>query len=166
MKRLFIGSYATIENYGGITSKLAPYFKGKWNKESNLHLTFRFLGNKSKKDMFSIIGKLRGIEYPRDHLISFDHFGLFGQKVLYLTDSSPILYQTKERIDSALEIVETNSQPYVPHITLMRIKEPVGNGYQECIESLDINCKLRLSVCLIESRLYSDGSRYTIIERF
>lgn len=153
--RLFIATPITLPIYGAIKNDLEKYIKGKWVEGWNLHLTHKFIGedepNKYKTKL--------NIENEK---LKINGIGMFGDKVLYL----------KADIDDSInkEINEKfnlkNDKPFVPHITLCRIKE-LKDGYKEALKKWqNINFEVPMEVYLYKSTLTKKGPVYEKIYKY
>lgn len=153
--RLFIATPITLPIYGAIKQDLSKYIKGKWVEGWNLHLTHKFIGE-DEPDKYEIKLKIP------DKKIKINGIGMFGDKILYL----------KADIDDSInrEINEkfnlNNDKPFVPHITLCRIKE-LKDGYKDAIKKWEkINFEVPIEVYLYKSTLTKKGPIYEKIYKY
>ncbi len=153
--RLFIATPITLPIYGAIKQDLSKYIKGKWVEGWNLHLTHKFIGE-DEPDKYEIKLKIP------DKKIKINGIGMFGDKILYL----------KADIDDSInrEINEkfnlNNDKPFVPHITLCRIKE-LKDGYKDAIKKWEkINFEVPIEVYLYKSTLTKKGPIYEKIYQY
>jgi len=120
--RLFIATPVTLPVYGVLKQDLSKFIKGKWVEGWNLHLTHKFIGE-DESDKYKIKLKME------NEKLKINGIGIFGNKILYL----------KAKVDDSInkQINEKfnlkNDKPFVPHITLCRIKE-LKNGYQQALK--------------------------------
>ena len=153
--RLFIATPITLPIYGAIKNDLEKYIKGKWVEGWNLHLTHKFIG---EDEPVKYKTKLK-IENKK---LKINAIGMFGDKILYL----------KADIDDSInkEINEKfslkNDKPFVPHITICRIKE-LKDGYKNALNKWkNINFKIPLEVYLYKSTLTKKGPVYEKIYKY
>ena len=153
--RLFIATPVTLPVYKAIKDNLSKYIKGKWVEGYNLHLTHKFIGE-DEPDKYETF-----LNIP-NKTIKVSGIGMFGNKILYL----------KADIDDVInkEINEKfnlkNDKPFVPHITLCRIKE-LKDGYKEAIKKWEnINFEIPLKVYLYKSTLTKKGPIYEKIYKY
>ena len=163
--RLFIGSFAKLKNYQKIKEDFS-FLEGKWVEARNIHLTLLFLGE--VKVPQSITFRLRTLCYEKIE-IPIKGLGFFGSppRVLYAKVADEGLTQLHERICKILDF-EPN-QPFLPHITLCRIKRI--NNFDRFIkkvreyENKELG-SLKVDVALIKSELTKKGPIYTPIATF
>lgn len=118
--RLFIGCFVRIRGYDALKAAYASSLAGRWTPEANLHITFRFLGE--VEDVSSVVSALDGLEFPRGKPIECRELGMFGRKVLYASCNDPELNRVADAIDRRLGGSEERGEPFIPHVTLMRIR--------------------------------------------
>ena len=160
--RLFIGSFAKLNNYQKIKEDFS-FLEGKWVEPRNIHLTLLFLGEVQVPQ--SVIFRLRSLRYEKTD-IPIQGLGFFGSppRLLYARVADDGLAQLHERICKTLDF-EPN-QPFLPHITLCRIKRLKNRDrFIKKIRDYDESKlgKLRLEVTLIKSELTKRGPIYTPI---
>ncbi|GAB6045820.1 RNA 2',3'-cyclic phosphodiesterase [Caminibacter profundus] len=153
--RLFIATPVTFPIYERVKRDLSRFIDGKWVEGWNLHLTHKFIGE-DEPDKYKI--KLK-IENGK---LKINGIGMFGDKILYL----------KADIDDSInrQINEKfgfkNEKPFIPHITLCRIKK-LKNGYKEALKKWEnINFELPFDVYLYKSTLTKKGPIYEKIHKF
>jgi len=164
MARYFIGTFATIENYKSLKYEFGNTFKGKWVKEKDLHIALKFLGEVKNPDL--VIEKLKKINYPKKQIIVFKRLKLFKKKILSLRSSNKTLYKLQNKIEESLQGDFQKEKNFKPHITIMRVKRIKDIEYKEKFKTLDTSAKIKLKMCLIESKLDKDGVRYKIVREF
>jgi len=154
--RLFIATPVTIPIYGAMKQDLSKFIKGKWVEGWNLHLTHKFIGE-DEPDKY----KVAKLEVPSSKL-KINGIGMFGNKILYLkanVDDS-INKQINEKFNLK------NDKPFVPHITLCRIKE-LKDGYKDALKKWEnINFEMPLEVYLYKSTLTKKGPIYEKIYKY
>ncbi len=154
--RLFIATPVTLPIYGAIKNDLSQYIKGKWVEGWNLHLTHKFIGE-DEPDKY----KDTELNVPKSKL-KINGIGMFGDKILYLkvdADDS-INKQINEKFNLK------NDKPFVPHITLCRIKE-LKDGYKDALKKWEnISFEVDLEVYLYKSTLTKRGPIYEKIYKY
>ena len=120
--RLFIATPVTLPIYGAIKQDLEKYIKGKWIKGWNLHLTHKFIG---EDEPVKYKTKLK-IENKK---LKINAIGMFGDKILYL--KADIDDNINRKINEKFNL--KNDKPFVPHITICRIKE-LKDGYKNALK--------------------------------
>ncbi|MBI4405486.1 MAG: RNA 2',3'-cyclic phosphodiesterase [Deltaproteobacteria bacterium] len=147
----------------------------RWTREHNLHLTMHFIGSAEQSQIDSLQRRLPDIRMHVRHEQTLDHIrmlpgttwarvGALGGQVanvqlLAVWNHLALLLQNLN--------IEVEKRPFYPHMTLLRFRKPVRFEKTE-LEMLTLQC-LQFSVesvCLYESILGREGSRYEIIEDF
>ena len=153
--RLFIATPVTLPVYGVLKQDLSKFIKGKWVEGWNLHLTHKFIGE-DESDKYKIKLKME------NEKLKINGIGIFGNKILYL----------KAKVDDSInkQINEKfnlkNDKPFVPHITLCRIKE-LKNGYQQALKKWEnISFEVPFEVYLYKSTLTKKGPVYEKIYKY
>ncbi len=153
--RLFIATPVTLPIYGAIKNDLSKYIDGKWVEGWNLHLTHKFIGE-DEPDKYKV-----KLKVPSSKL-KVNGIEMFGNKILYL----------KADIDDSInkEINEKfnlkNDKPFVPHITLCRIKN-LKEGYKDALKKWEnINFEVPNEVYLYKSTLTKKGPVYEKIYKY
>ncbi len=153
--RLFIATPVTLPIYGTIKNDLSKYIEGKWVEGWNLHLTHKFIGE-DEPDKYKTQLKVKSKK------LKVNGIGMFGDKILYL----------KTDIDDSInkEINEKfnlkNDKPFIPHITLCRIKE-LKDDYKDAIKKWEnINFEIPNEVYLYKSTLTKKGPIYEKIYKY
>ncbi|MEE2918552.1 MAG: RNA 2',3'-cyclic phosphodiesterase [Candidatus Neomarinimicrobiota bacterium] len=159
--------YSILENSGG---------KIQWVKNSNLHLTLKFLGptpETSINKIRNVIGKIVTNNAPFNLLIN--DTGCFPTpkrpRILYMGVAGGLdpLLRLVHNIEEALDSMgfPKELQDYYPHITLARIKYP-----QEETPNIDLFMKSSYDaidfpidrVQFFSSELLSSGAIHTILD--
>jgi len=153
--RLFIATPITFPLYGALKQDLRKFIKGKWVEGWNLHLTHKFIGE-DEPEKYKI--KLE----VKNKKLKVNGIGMFGDKILYLKASvdDSINRQINEKFNLK------NDKPFVPHITLCRIKE-LKSGYKEVLKKWEnINFEVPFEVYLYKSTLTKKGPIYEKIYKY
>ena len=153
--RLFIATPVKLTIYSAIKNDFSKYINGKWVEGWSLHLTHKFIGE-DEPDKYKNSIKIDNKKFK------INGIGMFGNKILYL----------KADIDDSInkEINEKfnlkNDKPFVPHITLCRIKE-LKEGYKDALKKWEnINFEVPNEVYLYKSTLTKKGSVYEKIYKY
>ena len=154
--RLFIATPITLPIYGAIKQDLGKFIEGKWVEGWNLHLTHKFIGEDEPEKYKAI-----KLEVPSSKL-KVNGIEMFGNKILYL--KAKVDDSINQQINEKFNL--KNDKPFVPHITLCRIKE-LKNGYQQALKKWkDINFELPFEVYLYKSTLTKKGPVYEKIYKY
>ncbi len=154
--RLFIATPVTLPIYGVIKNDLSKYIKGKWVEGWNLHLTHKFIGEDEPEKYETL-----KLEVPSSKL-KVNGIGMFGNKILYL--KADIDDSINKQINEKFNL--KNDKPFVPHITLCRIKD-LKDGYKEALKKWEnINFEVPVEVYLYKSTLTKKGPVYEKIHKY
>jgi len=147
----------------------------RWVPTDQLHLTLAFLGDVEMEKMNHLMGKLTAIHIPVFDLRIGD-VGCFPNRkrprVVWIgIRPEPLLMSLAEQVRNATLLcgIPLEERPFSPHITLARIKQPVGNY---CDAFLDRTLKLEPTLIsvrefiLFESRLSSRGALHIPLRCF
>lgn len=170
-KRIFIGSFVEIENlkshYTKIKKDLSGVLYGSWVKPENFHITYKFIGNVEEEKISEIktaLNSLLNQKYEIDLVVK--GLGIFSDRILYFK------VMENQKLKEINKLVENNLskigfkkeiKPFIPHITLVRIKELKQNQIYEKIKKYEENIFLKqkfLTVDIIESILNPKGAIY------
>jgi 2'-5' RNA ligase len=149
----------------------------KWVEPRGMHLTLRFLGEVEDHELPSIIEAVDRIcrRVPAFSM-RIHGTGVFPNpkrpRVYWAgVDAPKSLITMQQEIEDAMQDLdfEPESQAFKPHLTLARIKEPIGKDRMtEALLSFRLDCDpITVSeVLLMRSHLSADGARYEAIHRF
>lgn len=174
-KRVFIGSFVDYErlkkSYTTIKKDLSGIVSGSWVKPENFHITYKFLGNTNAEKISSIIEIL--IKEFKEEIqtdITVEGLGVFpnleNPKVLfYKVLENKILKEIYDLIEDRLSILgyKREIKPFIPHITILRIKEVKQSQFIEKLKKYEKTVFLNqktITVDLIESILNPKGAVY------
>jgi RNA 2',3'-cyclic 3'-phosphodiesterase len=156
---------------------LMPDARASWSRESNLHLTLKFLGETAPQ----LVGKFdsaiaRTVSVTPTFQILVNGSGVFPRprdpRVLWVgvADPSGLLAKLHAQLEaeSEQEGFVREARPFHPHLTLARIRGQQGarelarahQDLQFVAEEINVS-----EVVLIRSELSSAGSRYTTISK-
>jgi 2'-5' RNA ligase len=136
--RLFTGISITphvLDELDKALGKLHPPARIRWSPPENLHVTLKFIGEWPEARLAELECALRSVPVPEPLRIKLTHFGFFPnpdrpKTFLLGVDGGPALPSLKRHIDEALVPLgcAPEERPYVPHLTLGRIKDDNGPG--------------------------------------
>jgi len=172
--RLFVG----IDPPDSIKQRLLAAMGGisgaRWQREDQLHLTLRFIGEVDRHRAADVAAALSGVHHPEVTmaLSGTDVFGKQGRPDslwVGVTPEEPVKV-LHNKVDQCLARVglDPEKRQFKPHITIARLGSRVGslNGFLEASGGLSSPpCTMR-DFCLYESRLTHEGANYTILERY
>ncbi len=160
--RLFIASPIVFYDYASFQKDFSKVVEGKWVEETNLHLTWIFLGEQpSAAPWRERLRQLNPLSCPA----SLKGVGNFGHppRIFYAKSKAKVLYR------KAAEIRRMGFELYrfTPHVTLCRIKRITNwRGYKELLEIYreKIIGEIKTEIALYESDLCPNGAIYKRIE--
>jgi len=176
IKRLFIGVKITDELIADIANtkaKLEDKLAGKWVSPENVHLTLKFLGDRSSDEIDNIIQMIR------ESVIDINAFrlkttiiGCFPKssraRVLWLgLEDDERLIGIKNKIEArSLALgLEEDKREYHPHLTFARFKINKRVDIDNINREISIIRELPVErVTLFESKLSRDGAKYNSLE--
>lgn len=174
MHRLFIG----IEPPPAIKTQLQGLMCGvsgaRWQSAAQLHLTLRFVGEVDRHQANAIAEALADLYHPAFALSlagvgTFERNGKVHTLWAGVTPFEPV-HVLHKKVDQLLvrKGVLPETRAFQPHITLARLSGRVGtlSHFLDANERLLSAPFLVEAVCLYESRLTSEGSVYTVVERY
>ena len=145
-------------------------FDGNLTKKENLHLTIKFLGSLTNKEVEKIKEKLRKINFNK-FFCKVGKVGFFykGNKmrIIWVDLLSNKLNELQKKIGKV--ILARGNKKFSSHITIVRVKsvrnkqslvEKVGE-----IDFKNLNFKVKEFV-LMKSELTKQGMRYRILDKF
>lgn len=170
-KRIFIGSFVEIESlkshYTKIKKDLSGVLYGSWIKPENFHITYKFIGNVEEDKISQIKDALNNLliqKYEIDLVVK--GLGVFSDRVLYFkVMESQKLKEINRSIEDSLYKIgfKKEVKPFIPHITIVRIKDLKQNQLYEKIKKYEEDIFLKqkfLTVDIIESILNPKGAIY------
>ena len=157
--------------------KRFPNVSASWNRDAKFHVTLKFLGEipQARVESFSGAAALAAERLPQFNVL-VDAAGAFPRhappKVLWIgiSDIAMNLRELYERLEDecAKEGFAREQRPFHPHLTLARLRKPVGAralalAHQEMgFASVEISVS---ELLVIRSELSSEGSKYSVISR-
>lgn len=176
-KRIFIGSFITTDiskHLLCLKKDIGGLINGRWTKEKNLHITFKFIGEIPVERLAVIKESLEGIiEKDISVNLVLKGIGVFPNirepKILYIkVQHSEVLNDIRKDIEEKLYRIgfKKEIKPFIPHITINRIKEAKPSQLLEKIEKFEnhiFGYQNKISVNVIESILNHTGADYIAI---
>ncbi len=132
MLRLFVGIELPPELKLKVSTLCAGVPEARWVDPGNLHLTLRFIGEVDEGLASDIDAALMRIEAPR-FAVALAGIGQFGTRSLWVgVEKNPALHHLQTKVESALQRLglAPETRRYAPHVTLARLKPPVGQKLQ------------------------------------
>jgi RNA 2',3'-cyclic 3'-phosphodiesterase len=157
--------------------KLVPDAQASWSRETNLHLTIKFIGNVDVDRVAKVSDACsRAVETLQPFPISISQTGSFPKsgspRVLWIgiQDLTGGLSELHARLERECEVegFPKEDRAFHPHLTIARIRNPAGarelaeTHKQLQFEPLEI---VVADLVVIRSELSSKGSRYTTLSR-
>jgi 2'-5' RNA ligase len=154
-----------------------PEVRASWNREENLHLTLKFLGDipvKKVEELSRATGRAARSVSPFE--LSISGSGVFPTKaqprVLWIgiEDQSGSLTRLHRALEDecAASGFERDSRPFHPHLTIARLRERGGAHQLATLHKASPIADQLITVSelsVVRSELRPEGSRHTIVER-
>lgn len=160
-----------------------------WVRPESLHVTLKFVGEKSTEIVSQIKQKLASVPFAPIEM-AFRGYGFFptpkSPRVFWIgLEAGPPLQQLASSIDEAMAVlgIPKEDHPFSPHLTLARRRGGSGSprsqkgdaphrGFQRLQEKLtamptpEFGTMTAREFFLYESQLSRSGARYTKLHRF
>ena len=174
MHRLFVAIRPPRALRERLMSLMGGVAHARWQRDDQLHLTLRFIGEVDRHRAEDIVAALGTVHHPAFGL-ALDGIGQFDRKGR--TDTLWVGVSPQEparllhnKIDQALVRVglEPETRAYLPHITIARFGRAAGpvDGLVSASGGVSSEPFAMTEFCLYESDTSHDGSVYTIVERY
>ncbi len=147
----------------------------RWQSQGQLHITLKFLGETDRDQLPELIRGLKSIRHSAFQM-TISGFGTFPgkgrPKILWIGIARPEpLKDLQQKIEQqCIEIgFEAEDRPFIPHITLARIK---GTPRRDVMSFINQHKKVRIpgvpvnEFVLYESKLDPDGAVHEKVEEF
>ncbi len=169
--RVFIGFFLPEEVKDKIVEiqKKLPFFKGKKTERKNLHLTLKFLGELSDKEIELVKEKLEEIKFKKK-ICFIDSIGFFSKdfiKIIWIHLSN--CEDLQKKIDESLKNFFEPEKRFMSHLTIARVKSVQNKSIfinklnEICFEKISFEIE---EFYLIKSDLKKEGPRYSILKEF
>jgi 2'-5' RNA ligase len=174
MHRLFVAIRPPPAIRSILLATMGGISKARWQRDDQLHLTLRFIGEVDHHRADDIHAALGAIHHPRFE-IALHGIGVFDRRGrpdavwagVAPHDSLRLLHKKIDQASVRIGIAP-EQRAYLPHITLARLKRdsgPVG-GLLEQAGGLASAMFAVDHFALFESDLSPDGAVYSLIERY
>jgi 2'-5' RNA ligase len=175
MKRIFIGSFIDSKglkkHYTEIKKDFSGVLTGSWVKPENFHITYKFLGNVEDNKIEDIKNNLSEcINKEIETQIVVKGLGVFPNldqpKVLYFkVEENPVLAGINKYVENQMANLgfKREIKRFLPHITIVRIKEVKQQSFLEKIKKYEDKVFFKqkiITVDIIESMLNPKGAVY------
>lgn len=141
-------------------------FTGKFIEEKNLHLTLKFLGERSDETLNEVKKRLGTISFDKFE-VKIDKLGVFSENFIRIVWVGLIgweLFNLQKEIDNNLSDLFEKEERFMAHVTIARPKF-VRNKRQLIEEINKINVKNKQfvadTICLKESELERNSAVYS-----
>ncbi len=178
--RLFIGCFlqseALLAAYEDVFQTCAPLCRAKWVEPQNLHFTLFFLGDVPQSRVPGMLQHLAPLFHVYRSPLLVTGIGVFphwhAPRVLFFRLENPdqqlqVVYKQFREVLSSLKLAPEERHPFVPHLTLARLKalpspalfrerlSPYANKLFAQFESFQ--------PVLVRSTLTRDGPVYSVL---
>jgi 2'-5' RNA ligase len=157
--------------------ELVPAAHASWNRESNIHLTLKFIGETAMERVSNFDNAIaRAVMGLQPFPIVVTGAGVFPRprdpRVLWIGVSDPTgsLMELQSRVEHECEQegFEREARKFHPHLTLARLRNQQGaRGLAQAHLELNFAPEqvLVTELLLLRSQLSSEGSKYTTLAR-
>ncbi|WP_156679168.1 RNA 2',3'-cyclic phosphodiesterase [Sphingomonas profundi] len=171
MHRLFVALRPPAAMRARLLSLMGGMASARWQRDDQLHLTLRFVGEVDRHCGEDIAAALGAVHFPR-FALSLDGFGQFERKGridslwVGVTPHEEVA-RLQAKVTQALSRVgiAPEGRAFLPHITIARFSRAAGATAAPpravASETYDMT-----EFCLYESVLAQDGAAYMIVERY
>lgn len=173
MHRLFVALRPPRAMREALLGLMGGVANARWQTDSQLHLTLRFIGEVAPRTADDIADALATVRHPRlrfalDRIGQFDRNGRLDTLWVGITpaDAVTTLHHKIDRRIVALGL-PSEGRAYHPHITLARFGrqkgQPASLFEAAPVPRVEGECD---SFCLYESRLGHEGASYAVVARY
>jgi 2'-5' RNA ligase len=183
MERIFIGIKLPVPVAMLLQERYAaamPLLPGvKWEKEENLHITMRFIGDMTVAQRQALQKQLQTVAVSSrafaSELIQFSMFSQRGEfRILHgLIDSAPSFRQLRADIDACISscgiAIDSKDPEFIPHVTLAKNRRAKRPQVRSWIDARGSFAPIPLKISefqLFQSTLSSEGSTYHILQSY
>jgi 2'-5' RNA ligase len=172
MLRLFVALELPVTMRDVLLGAMGGVAGARWQRDDQLHLTLRFIGEVDRHHAADIAAALDGVRCEPLELAlagpgSFDRRGRIDTLWVGVRPAEDVA-ALAQRINQALLRVgiPADTRAFVPHITVARLPRGAG-GISEFPAQALPTTRFRINgFALWESRLAHDGADYLVIERY
>ncbi len=181
LMRVFLAVYPTAQLTAGLTTALDPFrprLPVKWTNSVSWHFTLQFLGEWTQERVNDLKQALGTELWDRPFALQPAGLGVFPNwrrpKVLFLQmagDGQLAVLAAKVRslVATCWPDGPQDLRIFQPHLTLARIKSPLGRDDVNMLQNIELGDLPQMSVpgfALLSSRLSSQGAVYTELGYF
>jgi 2'-5' RNA ligase len=161
----------------GVLRRLVPQVQASWSRETNLHLTLKFVGEIQRNSVREFSNAVsRAVKGIAPFSVVLEGVGVFPNRrdprVLWLgiTDPGGRLADLHSRVETECFAVgfPKEERPFHPHLTLARLRTR-GNAGALARAHEQLNFEAHsievAELLVIRSELSSAGSKYTVVSR-
>jgi len=175
VKRLFIAVSITddlVNDLNLTKAKLESEISGRWVNPESIHLTLKFLGNRSSNDVTDIVAIIKkSVSNVRSFNLKTTGIGCFPNhrraRFLWLGfEEEERLLRIKREIETRMSVlgIEEDIRDYHPHLTLARLNNK-RLDIKEINERIAITRELPVErVTLFESVLNRGGAKHYALD--
>ncbi len=163
---------SVVKEVARIQSLLDKKFIGKFTELENLHLTLKFLGEISPKQLEEVKLALSLIEFHQfnAHLSSIGVFSYrTNPRIIWIKVASKYIHDLQKRIDHALAPLFKPEERFMSHLTVARVKHtPDKKYFYEYFKNLSVKeVSFPVNSFLLKSsELMPVGPVYTTIQEY
>jgi 2'-5' RNA ligase len=172
MLRLFVALELPPAIRDGLLAAMGGVAGARWQRDDQLHLTLRFIGEVDRHRAADIAAALDSVARPA-FALTLTAPGVFTRRERIDTLWVGVAPQDAvaalaRRIDQALQRVglPAETRAFLPHITVARFGRNVGDIAGFPLVALPGAAFSVTGFALFESRLGHDGASYRVIERY
>ena len=180
MIRLFVALIIPDETKNQIRAIRKKIFpdegKFRWEDNSKIHLTLKFIGEVKEELLKPIIEELNFLEHFQKINCSVERFGFFFKtkdepRILWLgLDLDKSIYSIVDALNQRLLnfSIPIENRKFKAHLTLLRIKEKVEKDFIDKFSNADLPeiSFTANEIVLMKSELSSSGSIYKEIKKY
>lgn len=163
--RLFLALPAVLDDYETLKRDFKGLITGRWVPPENLHLTLKFFGDRFEQALLIQHLSTLSLDLPPLTLRGVGYFA--KNRILYARVEEQGLADICRSVNTLLGMPV--KETFVPHVTLMRVKQIIDDEAFHARLERYATVKLGMlgeETVLMQSELYSDGARYSVVERF
>lgn len=174
MYRLFVALRPPKAMRSRLTGLMGGVAHARWQRDDQLHLTLRFIGDVDRHRGEDIAAALGAIHHPR-FAVTLDGAGQFERKgridTLWIGVSpQDAVTALHHKVDQALARVGValDERAFLPHVTVARFGRTAGpvDDFVQTVGGIVSEPYDITEFCLYESVLGHDGAHYSIVERY
>jgi RNA 2',3'-cyclic 3'-phosphodiesterase len=174
MHRLFVAILPPAAIRAQLRSIMGGVAGARWQRDDQLHLTLRFIGQADRRSLEDIAATLDATRFPPFEISlrgigTFDRKGVVESLWAGVADGQS-LAMLHRKIDRALVCagIDSEGRAYKPHITLARFGRNGGDvgAFLAAHEGMTLAAFPVTAFHLFESRLHADGGEHEIVASY